>query len=100
MIRVTIEMLPGGIEQAKYTMHVIEFWNDVRTSVENHRKGTYPYRISRKFVQGQKLTWHKEGFVENFPRAAKNSVHLLLAVLKDAYEPKVGRVVTFTDIKD
>jgi len=85
MIRVTIEMLPGGMEDAKYTMHVIEIWNDIRETMKNRRYGNYGYRISRKLT-GDKVTWHKEGRIEKFPRAAKNSVHLLLAVLKDGYE--------------
>lgn len=86
MIRVTIEMDPGGLGEGEYVMHVIEISNDVMTSLVNPRKGSYRYRISRKLVEGQKLSWSKEGKIHNFPRASKNSVRLLLAVLKDAYE--------------
>lgn len=87
MIRVTIEMVPGGIEERKYLMHIIEIWNQVGTSVRTPNFGDYGYRISRKFV-GQRKTapWHRQGEIERFPRAAKNAVHLLLAVLKEEYE--------------
>lgn len=87
MIRVTIEMVPMGMEEEKFPMHVIEIWNDLTTTAKNYRYGSYGYRISKKIkLPPMKLYWHKEGRVEDFPRAAKNVVHLLLAVLKDGYE--------------
>lgn len=86
MIRVTIEMLPGGSELRRQRLHVIEIWNDLEDTRKNRRFGSYRYRISRKInPETDRVTWHKEGRITRFPRAAKNSVHLLLAVLKDAY---------------
>lgn len=85
MIRVTIEMLPGGNEENRYTMHVIEVANNLYTSLLDRKQGSYNYKISRKLTS-DKVSWHKTGTVSNFPRSAKNSVHLLLAVLKDAYD--------------
>lgn len=76
-----------GIESSKRTMHVIEIWNDLRTTIHNKNKGSYGYHISRKMnPKNQTVMWHKTGTVVDFPRSAKNAVHLLLAVLKDAYE--------------
>lgn len=87
MIRVTIEMVPLGLEDLKYPMHIIEIWNKVGLTLDNPQRGDYHYRISRKLrLTTKTVTWHKEGVVENFPRAAKNVVHLLLAILKDGYE--------------
>lgn len=90
MIRVTIEMVPGGFEDAKYTMHVIEVWNQIGTTLANRNRGDYGYRISRKLarsvVAGATPSWTRTGTIKDFPRSAKNSVHLLLAVLRDAYE--------------
>lgn len=85
MIRVTIEMIPGGNEERAYPMHIIEIANDLYTTLLNRRKGSYTYQISKK-IKNQSVVWIKRGRVENFPRADKNSVHLLLAVLKDAYK--------------
>jgi len=86
MIRVTIEMVPAGSESAKYKMHVIEIWNDLSTTLRDRKKGSYKYQVSRKISESGTVSWHRSGRVENFPRAAKNSVHLLLAVLKNEYE--------------
>lgn len=88
MIRVTIDMVPGGVEDRKYNLHVIEIANDALTTIADRNKGSYNYRISRKIMHGGKIAWHKTGKVLNFPRSQKNSVHLLYAVLKDAYESK------------
>lgn len=90
MIRVTIELVPGGIGKPR-VLHVIEIWNTLaRTlSTRGQTHGDYAYRISRKFTRPDGTpSWHKTGDIERFPRAAKNSAHLLLAVLQDAYGPK------------
>ena len=85
MIRVTIEMVPGGNEHAKFTMHVIEIWNDlVKTRETDGEHGSYRYRISRK-IKGPNPAWQREGHVATFPRKSKNAVHLLKAVLDEAY---------------
>lgn len=98
MIRVVIEMDVAGLGLID-TYHVIEIDNDVETSLKDMRKGSYNYRISRKLNSTQsnlinqsprkwrsrlKPPWHKGGKIKNFPRANKNAVHLLAAVLKDA----------------
>lgn len=86
MIRVTIEMVPQGIGTPR-VMHIIEIWNKVSTSVRTPRFGDYGYRISRKFTKGQtEPSWHRSGDIARFPRGAKNSVHLLLAVLREEYD--------------
>jgi hypothetical protein len=79
-------MWPGGSELGKRKMHVIDIYNDVAGSVlSGGRKGDYKYKISRK-INGKHVRWQHEGTVRNFPRAQKNAVHLLLRVLKDAYQ--------------
>ena len=86
MIRVTIEMVPSGIGKPR-VMHVIEIYNKVGKSLQNHRYGDYGYRISRKFTRGtREPSWHRSGEIQDFPRAAKNAVHLLLAVLANEYK--------------
>ena len=86
MIRITIEMVPSGVGKPR-VMHVIEIWNSVGKSLANPRYGDYNYRISRKFTKNTVgPSWHRTGSIEDFPRAAKNAVHLLLAVLKNEYE--------------
>lgn len=85
MIRVTIEMVPGGVGKP-YVMHVIEIWNRVGTTVLTPNFGDYGYRISRKFLPTTtEPSWHRSGEIERFPRAAKNAVHLLLACLQKEY---------------
>lgn len=89
MIRVTIEMVPGGNERFKYLMHIIEINNDVVGSVlSGGKKGDYHYRISRKFKRGKKIgsiVWQREGVLRGFNRSAKNSVRLLGEILKQEY---------------
>jgi len=89
MIRVTIEMVPAGIESAKYLMHVIEIGNDVvGTFLSGGKKGDYWYRISRKFPRGKKIdhtVWQRSGVLLGFNRSAKNSVRLLQDVLNNEY---------------
>lgn len=87
MIRVTIEMVPSGTGKPR-PMHVIEIWNTVaRTVVSKGRLGDYGYRVSRKITRPDGTpTWHRQGVIERFPRSQKNAVHLLLAVLRHAYE--------------
>lgn len=88
MIRVTIEMVPGGVGPPR-VMHVIEIWNLVATSVQNKNFGDYAYRISRKVTKKDSpLVWHKQGNLTRFPRGQKNAVHLLHYVLKDALDKK------------
>lgn len=48
MIRVTIEMLPGGVENQKRHMATIEIHNDLADSMEtNGKRGSYVARFSR-----------------------------------------------------
>lgn len=48
MIRVTIEMVPGGIENQKRHMATIEIANDIRETVDTRgRRGSYTARFSR-----------------------------------------------------
>ena len=78
MIRVTIELLPGGSEDEKSHLGTIDIWNDLSSS--NLRSvGNYKARVSRK---GQpKSTW-KGAEVKGFPRKQKGAYDLLYLVLK------------------
>lgn len=93
MIRVTIEMVPGGVGKP-YIMHVIEIFNEVGTTLTSGgTHGDYGYRISRKlspnFRQAPTVTlnagWAKLGSIKNFNRKNRNAVQLLVEVLRDAY---------------
>lgn len=81
MIRVTIDLLPGGDEGRKRTLHVIEIWNDLVGTLRNQKRGNYGYRIGKSNRRG----WAKQGRIEGFPRMSLNAVRLLQRVLNDAY---------------
>lgn len=87
MIRVTVEMVPGGNPDRAYVMHVVEIWNKVSTTVlSSGSRGDYGYRISRKITDDtKKITWQKSGDIEGFPRKSLNVMHLLTRVLQSAY---------------
>ncbi len=92
MIRVTIDLHPGGDADRATTLHVIDIYNEVGTTRRTMGQyGDYGYRISRKLINGvlpPKPVWAKTGQIKHFPRSRKNAVHLLAAVLKDALGSK------------
>lgn len=85
MIRVTIELDPGGLGTHKRVLHEVEIANDLSTTLATKgRHGTYGYTIkSGDPATGQRVV--RSGVVRDFPRNAQNALMLLGRVLKDAY---------------
>lgn len=80
MIRVTIEMVPSGIEQNKRHMATIEIVNDVLTSVSTSGKhGGYHARFSRISQHGEYLGWYdRQGSVGGIRRTQSGAVFRIL----------------------
>ena len=79
MIRVTVEMLPGGQESHKRLLGVATIAND-GTGLGPH--GNYDATFS-KWAPKQDEIW-KRGRVENFPRQSRGPWDLLLRALQSA----------------
>lgn len=77
MLRVTIELIPGGIENhpRREVIGVAEIWNDGTGSPTTGHYG------SRFFKRGTKQVY-REAKVTNFPRLRKNAWYLLAQILK------------------
>lgn len=90
MIRVTIDLWPGGDPDRCQTLHVIDVWNDLGDHrASRGRLGSYGYRISRKFRNSSdRAPWQRKGAIRGFPRTRLNAVRLLQRVLNDAYPVK------------
>lgn len=89
MIRVTIELVPGGYG-TPILLHVIEVWNDLAGTLRSRGElGDYGYHIGRKGVEGGPEAalkgTGKRGHITGFPRTRLNAVRLLQRVLNDAY---------------
>lgn len=82
MIRVTIELLPGGLEPATRT-HVMEIANVGGTNAA----GNYEYRLFR--LGGRTSVW-KQGGIEGFPRMRLGEYDLVLRCLADALSERNG----------
>jgi hypothetical protein len=78
MIRVTIELLPLGIEEEKRHIGTMIIFND---GTGSRTRGSYKYRISK---QGHPLSIWKEGEVDDFARTKLGPWDLLFLVLKHA----------------
>ena len=80
MLRITIELIPHGVEEAKRTLTTAEIWNTSGATDEN--SGNYSFKLmdcgrlhSRTFRQGS---------VEGFPRKKMTAWSLLKRVLNNA----------------
>ncbi len=76
MLRITIELLPFGLELEKKLLGKIEVWNDA-SGTKN--LGNYKFRI---FEKGSEKTIWKTGDVKGFPRKRLTSYDLLYRCLK------------------
>lgn len=74
MIRITVELLPFGLESNKKILGIMEIWNKVTGTTFS---GNYGFRIFRK---GSKTVW-KSGDIEGFPRKRLLSWDLLYRCL-------------------
>jgi hypothetical protein len=80
MIRVTIELLPLGLEKNKRHLGTAEIWNDV---TGDNQTGNYKFKLSK--WGDVKATW-KSGEIKGFPRQARGAWDLLYLCLKSALE--------------
>jgi len=81
MIRVTVEMLPGGNEERKYHLGTAYIANDGETSANtNGSRGSYEVVLSKR---GQPESIWKAGRVFNFPRKRLLMWDLLYRALKE-----------------
>ena len=62
MLRVTITLIPYGIEEKKEILHQLEIWND---GCGDKYYANYGFRVFRK---GNTRRIWREGRVETFPR--------------------------------
>jgi len=86
MIRVTVELVPFGIEDQKITLTQATVWNDLSGT---EKSGNYGYQLmtcSRKKDQPRHV--YKSGSIEGFPRLQKSVWWLLWYVMKDAFQKK------------
>jgi hypothetical protein len=77
MLRITIELVPHGVESAAKTLHVAKIWND---GSGNLASGNYEARLS---TRGNRSVW-KAVRVEGFKRKRLLAWDLLYRVLKIA----------------
>lgn len=77
MIRITIELVPYGIEDKKEVLHVGEIWNDATGTPTS---GNYCYRLKAR--QSNRI--FKHGSIQGFPRKHLSAWYLLKLVLDDA----------------
>jgi len=81
VIRVTVELLPGGFEEMKETLGVAEIANDVQESLESDgERGSYTVELL-KWGKGRRV-W-KKGRVTGFRRRSRGPWDLLLLALLD-----------------
>lgn len=87
MIRVTIDLCPGGNEDPKAVVHkgTLKIWNDLEQSEETEgRLGSYKATLSK--WHHPKNVW-KKGKVRDFNRRTRGPYDLLFLALLDS----VGR---------
>lgn len=82
MIRVTIELWPGGQEHLKRHLGTIDIANDATGSAT---RGNYRARLSRR--NNPDGCW-KTARVEGFPRKRLGAYDLLFRVLKQVVGPR------------
>lgn len=76
MLRVTVELVPYGLEKAKKKIAIMEIWNDGSGDVAI---GNYGFKISE--TADIKNEW-KSGELKNFPRLGLNVYHLIFRILR------------------
>lgn len=77
MIKITVEMCPGGDETKSRHLGTAKIWNDATGNIS---KGNYRFWFSRR---GQPKSVWKEGRIEGFPRKRLLMWDLLFRCLKD-----------------
>lgn len=88
MIRVTLELVPGGIGKPEH-LGTIEISNQILRSMANSRRGDYEYEIFKK--RKGNIPW-ASGYIENFPRLSYHPWNLIRAILNQIAEANGGRI--------
>ena len=88
MIRVTLELVPGGVGEPEH-LGTIFIANQIRRSLDNPRRGDYEFQLWKKRTTGRpKAT----GLIEDFPRQAYHPWNLVKEVLDLAAVRNGGRI--------
>ena len=80
MIRVTVEIIPQGVESCKRTLTTAEIWNTSGPTDEN--SGDYEFKLMDCGMVKQRV--FRQGSVEGFPRKKMTAWSLLKRVLNNA----------------
>lgn len=79
MIRCTLELLPGGLEEDVQHLGTIEISNDVLATLESKgRRGSYIYEIQKK----RKGRIVSKGLIADYPREAYSVWELVRRILE------------------
>jgi len=79
MIRVTLELIPGGLEEHKQTLGVIEIMNNLVETIETEgNRGSYIAIVHKKRTS-------KKVRIRNYPRKAYHPWELVRRVLNEAH---------------
>lgn len=82
MIRVTVELVPGGVGRAEVIAEGV-IWNDHQDTVASGgARGSYGYRFAGK--RGHALKDRGRGRVVDYPRTRLNVLHLVARCLNEA----------------
>ena len=82
MIRITVELLPGGIERLKRTLTVAHITNN---GTGSNSWGNYSYQLEVQRGKGESHRTWKQGTVTGFPRKGRNVWHLIRKVMNHAF---------------
>lgn len=88
MIRVTLELVPGGVGEPEH-LGTIEIDNRVtRTMGTQGKKGDYGYKLKKK----RQSVWVADGVIENFPRLSYHPWNLVKKILDDTAAKNGGTI--------
>lgn len=79
MLRITIELVPHGIESRKSTLGVIKIANDATGTLSS---GNYDVTLSKEPPIAKRTGIWKKGTVEGFPRQKLGPYDLLFRALR------------------
>ena len=79
MIRIDIDLFPGGFEDDRENLGYIKIWND---GTGSKTKGNYRYKAMKNGRQ------KAEGSIKGFPRKQRDVFRLLECVIEDMYPQK------------
>lgn len=77
MLRVTVELVPGGVGEPVVIGTAI-IANDLEQTMVNRRRGSYRFRI-----YGKRNRLMRVGTIRDYPRLSKNVWHLVARVLNE-----------------